>query len=306
MSEELEGKTFGHLKVIKYDKEKKKWKCKCDCGNITYVPTKNLKSGNTKSCGCMKNAKGIKKPRKNKNNNLLYKDIGQLRVTKIDEDKKMATCFCLECGKHIIEVPIDELTKMYQSRRKSFTCGIDGCTHKKEKKRTSNSIKNGERFGNLIVKKRLENKISKTEKSISSIPVFLCKCDCGKIIEVQGRYLLNGKTKSCGCIKNKNFASKENYKDITSTEIGKILYNIYKRWRMKFKEPTKSFKKNVIDRGIKFFPELDGKEKPFEFFYQWAIASGFKKETPYLERINYLEDFSSTNCYFISKKTKGY
>lgn len=28
------------------------WECKCDCGNITYVNSSNLKRGHTKSCGC--------------------------------------------------------------------------------------------------------------------------------------------------------------------------------------------------------------------------------------------------------------
>lgn len=28
------------------------WKCKCDCGNITYVNTNQLTSGHCKSCGC--------------------------------------------------------------------------------------------------------------------------------------------------------------------------------------------------------------------------------------------------------------
>ena len=30
------------------------WKCKCDCGNIVYVRSNNLISGNTQSCGCGK------------------------------------------------------------------------------------------------------------------------------------------------------------------------------------------------------------------------------------------------------------
>lgn len=28
------------------------WRCKCDCGNETIVPSSRLTSGNTKSCGC--------------------------------------------------------------------------------------------------------------------------------------------------------------------------------------------------------------------------------------------------------------
>lgn len=45
------GKKYGLLTVLSYDTDKKMWKCKCDCGNITYVKRFN---GNTRSCGCLK------------------------------------------------------------------------------------------------------------------------------------------------------------------------------------------------------------------------------------------------------------
>ncbi len=52
------GKKFKRLLVIKQTKERCfreiVWKCKCDCGNICKVRTSALKSGNTKSCGCLK------------------------------------------------------------------------------------------------------------------------------------------------------------------------------------------------------------------------------------------------------------
>lgn len=31
------------------------WKCKCDCGNIKTISGSDLRSGNTKSCGCLRN-----------------------------------------------------------------------------------------------------------------------------------------------------------------------------------------------------------------------------------------------------------
>ena len=48
---DLTGKRFGRL--IAREKINNKWSCKCDCGNITEVLRPNLKSGNTKSCGCI-------------------------------------------------------------------------------------------------------------------------------------------------------------------------------------------------------------------------------------------------------------
>ena len=51
----LEGMRFGKLQVIKFDHAEKRqafWMCKCDCGNYSIVPTRKLKSGETRSCGC--------------------------------------------------------------------------------------------------------------------------------------------------------------------------------------------------------------------------------------------------------------
>lgn len=53
----LIGQKYTKLTVLKYaysEKGQRNWKCQCDCGNITYVSTGKLKSGNTKSCGCLK------------------------------------------------------------------------------------------------------------------------------------------------------------------------------------------------------------------------------------------------------------
>nr|DAU90285.1 MAG TPA: hypothetical protein [Bacteriophage sp.] len=54
---DLTGQTFGRLKVVKFDSLSKnnqaKWKCKCKCGNEVVVAASHLKSGHTKSCGCL-------------------------------------------------------------------------------------------------------------------------------------------------------------------------------------------------------------------------------------------------------------
>lgn len=53
---DLVGKVFGHLTVIKDDGTRNRqhgvmWLCQCDCGKRLYVSTSQLNSGNTKSCG---------------------------------------------------------------------------------------------------------------------------------------------------------------------------------------------------------------------------------------------------------------
>lgn len=52
-------KKFGRLTVLDRANEYTKygyaiWNCKCDCGNIVKVSSKNLREGHTKSCGCLK------------------------------------------------------------------------------------------------------------------------------------------------------------------------------------------------------------------------------------------------------------
>lgn len=63
--EDLTGKIFGKLKVIEYsysDKfQHRKWKCKCECGNISYPDTGQLNSGKCLSCGCMSYNSGNRK-----------------------------------------------------------------------------------------------------------------------------------------------------------------------------------------------------------------------------------------------------
>lgn len=55
MQNSLIGSTFGRLSVIKKHSGGKNsiWECLCECGNTAFVSTPNLKSGNTRSCGCL-------------------------------------------------------------------------------------------------------------------------------------------------------------------------------------------------------------------------------------------------------------
>ena len=60
---DLTGQKFGKLTVVKRIENyiqpngsiKTQWLCKCECGNETIVKSDMLKSGNTRSCGCIKN-----------------------------------------------------------------------------------------------------------------------------------------------------------------------------------------------------------------------------------------------------------
>jgi len=66
----LTGKRFGRLVVIERKVNSKdgkaNWKCVCDCGKIIITKGKYLKSGETKSCGCLNIDKIIERNKSNK------------------------------------------------------------------------------------------------------------------------------------------------------------------------------------------------------------------------------------------------
>lgn len=54
---DISGQKFGRLTAIECVGKNKYnyavWRCRCECGNETNVPGNSLRSGNTKSCGCL-------------------------------------------------------------------------------------------------------------------------------------------------------------------------------------------------------------------------------------------------------------
>jgi hypothetical protein len=53
---DISGRRFGRLQVVRFEKiidGGSAWLCKCDCGNEIVLRSYSLKSGNTRSCGCL-------------------------------------------------------------------------------------------------------------------------------------------------------------------------------------------------------------------------------------------------------------
>ena len=99
---DLTGQTFGRLTVIKRSPTSAKWLCQCECGNVTEVTTTHLKSGHTKSCGCLQKDVTSERSRIN----LVGKVFGLLTVESLNIEKstsniKYWNCRC-ECGNHTV------------------------------------------------------------------------------------------------------------------------------------------------------------------------------------------------------------
>ena len=102
-TDDLTGKTFGRLTVLKRDYEKvganAYWICQCECGKTTTVRGTDLKQGHTQSCGCLQD-----EARHNKLQDLTGQVFGYLKVISLDEEKTQKYkqgyfyCQCLNCN----------------------------------------------------------------------------------------------------------------------------------------------------------------------------------------------------------------
>ena len=202
--QDLTGNRYGRLVVIKrdtkdyHDKKGSRWICKCDCGQEVSVLAGRLKSGQKKSCGCMKYVGNSTKP-----TDLSGQKIGLWTVLSKDESYKGKgthyKCQC-ECGT-IKTISADAL-----KRGVSRSCGCARSIPKEDL--------TGQHFGKLTV---LGIDKEKYRQGI----FWLCKCDCGNIVSINHYNLKVGSNISCGC-ESKRLSSERAFKDITNKRFGRL------------------------------------------------------------------------------------
>lgn len=95
------GHRFGRLVVLSRSATSAKWVCRCDCGNLVEVTTTHLKTGHTKSCGCLQ--KDIASEVRGINLNgqrFSLLTVEGLDIEKSTSEKKYWICQC-DCGNRI-------------------------------------------------------------------------------------------------------------------------------------------------------------------------------------------------------------
>ena len=173
---------FGQLTVIDYYGESK-WRCKCSCGKEVLVKTSSLKSGKTKSCGCLRgqNTKGNIRNMKPKDD-LTNRTFGYLIPQYYIKGGKWH-CKC-KCGK---EIDVD--TRNLNSGH-TQSCG---CL---QKEKAANNVINMLNYedNNFKVLER-----DGSTKDGAARWKCLCK-HCGRIFSISGANIRSGESKSCGCV----------------------------------------------------------------------------------------------------------
>ena len=143
----------------------------------------------------------------------------------------------------------------------------------------------GKRFGKLIVEAQAH--------SLNHRRYWQCKCDCGSLVFIKTKYLNNGDTKSCGCLKSEVNKLRTTHGMTHSTE--------YHRWAGMIQrcssEKDKQWK-NYGGRGIK----VCDRWRKFENFYadMGSCPEGFQ-----LDRIDNDRGYEPSNCRWVDLSTQA-
>lgn len=188
--QDITGNRYGRLIVLQCvgnDKfHNSLWLCRCNCGKDKITTKNRLKTGRTKSCGCLyiencrnKETKSKQAPDFVGRKFGYFYVIRQAKNNARDDSRWMCRC---RCGK--LKVALG--SQLRSGRTKS--CGCRKLEFLKKRAELE-----GKKFGRLSV-------IKYAGKYRDREALWECLCDCGNIIKVHTATLTSGHTKSCGCL----------------------------------------------------------------------------------------------------------
>ena len=227
--EDLTGKKFGYLTVLHRVENHRNgrimWLCECECGNTRKVTSHDLKDGTVKHCGCKRIKYSIGEhfnewtvidriqTKDGKYKWLCECSCGTRRTFKsltTLKNGKSKSCGCKQykdlTGRHFGDWTVLKLAERGRNGEIRWLCQCKcGTVRSVSARRLASGVttscgcsKNkksliGESFGELTVIDRYKN--------VKSVDIWVCRCTCGQIINVDGVELRQDRVTDCGCKK---------------------------------------------------------------------------------------------------------
>jgi hypothetical protein len=154
-----------------------------------------------------------------------------------------------------------------------------------------------QKFGKLTVLKRGDDHIKPSGKAVT---MWICKCDCTEITNVDGYSLRSGKIVSCGCYGKEQRLKSNTKHGLSHSRLKRTYYNMKSRC---YNSNTPKFE-NHGGRGIIVCEEWLG-ENGFLNFYNWAIQNGYSDELT-LDRIDNEGNYESSNCRWATYEEQNF
>lgn len=124
--------------------------------------------------------------------------------------------------------------------------------------------------------------------------LWLCRCECGREVAVNGYNLRRGKSEGCKSCARRLAATKHGGK-------GTRLYRIWRAMRKRCGDENDKNFKNYGGRGIKACKEWD---ESFVAFRDWALANGYADDLS-IDRIDNDSGYGPENCRWVTSKTQS-
>lgn len=140
--------------------------------------------------------------------------------------------------------------------------------------------------------------VLKKGKTPTGRSAYLCECECGSKRWVQGHHLIDGTSKSCGCLSRALSIARHKTHGMSDTHI----YFVWRSMLTRCESSQHPTYKNHGARGICVCEEWH----EFSKFYDWALKTGYVDRVGLtLDRIDNDGDYEPSNCRWTDMRVQS-